>query len=228
MTAVATYSSLLDLHQARVHLPIKHLIPHASHHRKRSKRRPNASVLITSSSIPQPTFSFGGSTGSAICTVAFEKVLDTLNQPNGDEALVNGHGPEELYICVDVSQLSDTHLADLQCGGTTTDVAIASSHDGIVARAVGGTSNMAEVSSKRIVVRSPVRSAYNFRTTCELYRRDHSSANIDSVTATVLEGLRNLPPKMKKGLPKGQPNVAGVFADVWIGVSYRLYDMNLS
>jgi hypothetical protein len=32
-----------------------------------------------------------------------------------------------------------------QCGGTKTDVAIASKTGGIVARAIGGTGNMAEV-----------------------------------------------------------------------------------
>ncbi|BEI93723.1 uncharacterized protein CcaverHIS019_0601820 [Cutaneotrichosporon cavernicola] len=77
------------------------------------------------SSVPHPSFSFGGKTGQTVCTVAFQKDASSDTAPS--------IGP--LHACVD-------------CGGTKTEVVLADA-GGVVARALGPTSNLAEVGLQR-------------------------------------------------------------------------------
>ncbi|GMK58327.1 hypothetical protein CspeluHIS016_0503590 [Cutaneotrichosporon spelunceum] len=83
--------------------------------------------LTFHSSVPHPSFSFGGKTGQTVCTVAFQKDTATTSSGSGSGA--------PLHAVVD-------------CGGTKTEVVLAN-EAGIVARALGPTSNMAEIGLHR-------------------------------------------------------------------------------
>ncbi|KAK8845596.1 hypothetical protein IAR55_006312 [Kwoniella newhampshirensis] len=148
---------------------------------------------VYSSSVPHPSFAFGGKAGTTVCTVAFQKVAGTP-QPDTAMPKVNGitngitNGlNDDLFVCIDG-------------GGTKTDVAIASSSKGIVARAAGGTGNMAEVG---------LETAY------------------ETIVNTVLEAVSKLPEgnptrvKTVNGgtVTNGSSHSTVWFEDVWIGIS---------
>ncbi|ORY29309.1 hypothetical protein BCR39DRAFT_532226 [Naematelia encephala] len=139
--------------------------------------------FVFHSSIPHKTFTFGGKQGQTTSTVAFRKV-DSAPPANGHvNGVVNGHSDlGSLYLCVD-------------CGGTKTDVAIADGSGKLVARAIGGTSNMAEV---------------GLQTSYEI------------ICATVLDALSTLHcvSAEPNGRINGGPSPCPVhFDDVWVGIS---------
>lgn len=140
--------------------------------------------LTYHSSVPHKSFNFGGQTGTTVCTVAFKKTAMTngvaVAQINGN-GKPNGDSQHPLYICID-------------CGGTKTDVAI-SDRNGIVAKAIGGTGNMAEVGLQ---------------------------LSFEIIAATVLKAVEALPEPYRpaESTSNGHALTSPVkFADVWVGIS---------
>ena len=72
---------------------------------------------VCSSSVPHPSFTFGGKAGSTVCTVAFQRLakpsIPTSNgiavpaKIDGDANMSqpNGTSTDPLFICIDVSHL---------------------------------------------------------------------------------------------------------------------------
>ncbi|ORX34826.1 hypothetical protein BD324DRAFT_635196 [Kockovaella imperatae] len=140
------------------------------------------------SSVPHPTYTFGGKKGSVVCTVALQKVTPASSAngsaANGVHAVngsLNGSKPTELFLCIDA-------------GGTKTEAAIGS-EEGVLARATGGTGNMAEVGAQLCY---------------------------EIISTAVLEAIEKLPAQYRPSVSQngGSTNVCPVkFADVWVGIS---------
>lgn len=69
---------------------------------------------MCSSKVEHPKFTFGGRSGSTVCTVAFQKVSrvpkETVNGVSTHVNGTNGHMrevSEDLYICIDVGWRSE-------------------------------------------------------------------------------------------------------------------------
>ncbi|WWD22544.1 hypothetical protein CI109_107037 [Kwoniella shandongensis] len=141
------------------------------------------------SSVPHPSFAFGGKTGTTVCTVAFQKLPESSSSapesgsiPNGyGKAVTNGNGKkDDMFVCIDG-------------GGTKTDVAIASSSRGVIARASGGTGNMAEVG---------LEIAY------------------ETIVNTVREAISALPAEYQISSPQAISSTCPLwFGDIWVGIS---------
>ena len=61
---------------------------------------------MSSSSIPHPSYTFGGKSGTVVCTVAFQKVFPLSGGTSNPKLNGVNHDAETrdlLYICVDVS-----------------------------------------------------------------------------------------------------------------------------
>ncbi|KAL1409032.1 Protein-lysine N-methyltransferase efm4 [Vanrija albida] len=159
------------------------------------------------SSVPHKSFSFGGKVGQTVCTVAFTRNADEPSSskpqflapesarsspvPIGTPAQTGVQVLESrwvppvapLYLCID-------------CGGTKTEVVVATD-DGIVSRAINGTSNMAEVGAQR-----------------------SSEIIIDTVLHAVGGiGCRKPAPGHERVNPNGGLACPVGFEDIWIGIS---------